>query len=341
MVLVTGGTGLVGSHLLFQLAQNDTTIIAMHRKSSDIGLVKHIFSYYTTDADTLFAKITWMEGDITDIPSLQKVFKHAIRQVYHCAAMISFNSKDYHQMRKVNIKGTANLVNLSLEHKVEKFCYVSSIATLDEQPGKRFVTEESEWNAEIKHHGYAISKYGGEMEVWRASQEGLDMVIVNPGVILGPGLWGLASGKLFTAVANGLNFYTEGVTGFISVDDVVQSMLLLMGSAIKNERFVLVAENRSFKDIVYQIADGLVAKKPRFRASKGLMAIAWRLDALRSLLFSSQRKLTKHTARSAHNTTLYNSEKLKHSLGYDFQSIEETILRICSIYKSEKEPTFS
>ncbi|NNC70166.1 MAG: NAD-dependent epimerase/dehydratase family protein, partial [Flavobacteriaceae bacterium] len=173
MVLVTGGTGLVGSHLLYQLSLNNDTVVAIHRESSDLSAVKRVFGYYTKDVDSLFAKIIWKQADITDISALQKVFKTNFKQVYHCAAMISFRSGDYYKLRSINIQGTANLVNFSLEQDVEKFCFVSSIATLDEQSGQKVITEENEWNPELEHHGYAITKYGAEMEVWRASQEGL------------------------------------------------------------------------------------------------------------------------------------------------------------------------
>ena len=270
MVLVTGGTGLVGSHLLYQLTRQRNDIVAIHRRSSDLQLVKRIFGYYTDTADALFAKITWKEADITDITSLQEVFLDSFKLVYHCAAMISFDSKDYYELRKVNIKGTANLVNLSLENEVEKFCFVSSIATLDELPGQKFITEGNEWNAELKHHGYAITKYGAEMEVWRASQEGLDVIIVNPGVILGPGLWNTAAGKLFSSVANEFKYYTEGITGFVGIEDVIKSMLLLMKSTIKNERFILVSENLPFRDVLDQIADCFAVKKPSIKFQKHL-----------------------------------------------------------------------
>ncbi len=339
MVLVTGGTGLVGSHLLYQLTRQRNDIVAIHRRSSDLQLVKRIFGYYTDTADALFAKITWKEADITDITSLQEVFLDSFKLVYHCAAMISFDSKDYYELRKVNIKGTANLVNLSLENEVEKFCFVSSIATLDELPGQKFITEGNEWNAELKHHGYAITKYGAEMEVWRASQEGLDVIIVNPGVILGPGLWNTAAGKLFSSVANEFKYYTEGITGFVGIEDVIKSMLLLMKSTIKNERFILVSENLPFRDVLDQIADCFAVKKPSIKVSKTLTEVAWRLDSLKSLLMGGPRRLTKHTARSGHHKNYYSSDKVISALDYDFQPVVETVRNVCEIYKKEKEVT--
>ena len=334
MVLVTGGTGLVGSHLLYQLSLNNDNLIAIHRGSSDIGIVKRVFSYYTKDANTLFDKISWKQADITDISALQKVFKTQFKHVYHCAAMISFNSGDYYKLRTINIQGTANMVNFSLEQDVEKFCFVSSIATLDELSGQKQITEENEWNPELKHHGYAITKYGAEMEAWRASQEGLDVIIVNPGVILGAGLWNTGSGKLFSSIAKGFNYYTEGITGFVDVRDVVNSMINLMSNNIKNERFILVAENKLFKDVLFQIADNLGVKRPSYKVNKIITEIAWRIDWVKSL-FGGNRNLTKYSARSAHHRNRYSSEKIKKVLGFQFQPVEETLARTCKIFKKE------
>ena len=334
MILVTGGTGLVGSHLLYHLTLKNDAVVALHRASSDLTMVKRVFAYYTNNAAHHFAKIIWQKADITDISSLQDIFVNTFEQVYHCAAMISFNSKDYYKLRNVNIKGTANLVNLSLAYCVKKFCFVSSIATIDAVPGQEFSTEQNEWNAALKHHGYAITKYGAEMEVWRASQEGLDVVIVNPGVILGSGFWNSGSGKLFSSVANGFNYYTEGITGFIGVEDVVKAMINLMASNVKNERFVLVSQNLSFKKVLFQIADHIGVRRPSIKVSKLMGEIAWRLDWFKGL-FGGQRKLTRQTSKSAHHISRYSSEKVKSQLGIELEPIKDVIASVSKNYKKE------
>lgn len=333
MILVTGGTGLVGSHLLYQLSLENDAITAIHRKSSDLEAVKRVFGYYTDSPDELFAKITWKEADISDVFTLQSIFKDTFKHVYHCAAMVSFNPKDYYKLRNINIKGTANIVNLSIENKVEKFCFVSSVAAIDEKPQQQFVTEENDWNPELKHHGYAITKYGAEMEVWRGSQEGLNVVIVNPGVILGAGFFNSGSGKIISTVANGFKFYTEGITGFIGVEDVVKCMVLLMKSSVTNERFILVSENVSFKTVFHQIADELGVKKPSTKVTKFISEVAWRLAWLQSSLTGKEPLITKHSARSGHHTTLYTSDKVKNTLNFEFEPLKKTIKSVCKQYK--------
>ena len=210
MILVTGGTGLVGSHLLVRLIQQKEPIRAIYRTTESIEKTKKVFSYYTNIPTNLFATIEWVQADITDVPAMIPVFK-GVKKVYHCAAIISFDPADYITMRKVNIHGTAIIANLAIDAKVEKLCFVSSIATIGDDPKKEFANEENDWGGNEKNNGYAITKYGAETEVWRASQEGVDVVIVNPGVILGSGFWTSGSGKMFSQIHKGFSFYSRNI----------------------------------------------------------------------------------------------------------------------------------
>lgn len=328
MILVTGGTGLVGSHLLFNLVQKEKAIRAIYRTNEKKEYVKKIFSYYTDDVDQYFSRIEWVISDITDVFSLESVFND-ITEVYHCAALVSFDPKDYRKMRQVNIDGTANMINFSIENNIEKFCFVSSIAAVGDSINGKPINEENEWSDNSDNNDYSITKYGAEMEVWRGSQEGLDVVIVNPGVILGSGFWSEGSSKLFLQVYNGFKFYTEGVTGFVHVEDVVKTMVLLMESNIKNERFILVSENKSFKDILFSIADGFNKKRPSIKSSKLLMAIIWRLDWLLTKLTGKKPLLTKNSAKSSLNKSYYTSQKIEEALNFKFAKIDSVILKIC------------
>ncbi len=338
MILVTGGTGLVGSHLLYQLAAQNESIVAIHRKSSNLAAVKNVFSYYSNNVEALFARIQWIEADITDIPSLTKAF-HQITQVYHCAAMISFSASDYKNMRKVNIEGTANIVNLCIEQKIQKLCFVSSVAAVGKSLSEKEITENDEWNIAQNNYGYAITKYGAEMEVWRASQEGIDVVIINPGVIFGPGYWHDGSGKMFRNIYNGFKFYTEGVTGFVGVTDVVTIMLQLMKSTLTNERYILVSENRSFKEVFFEIADALGTQRPSIKAGKFLSGLAWRVSWVLEKLSGKKSMITKQTAISSHNHYPYSNKKIKKALTFEFEPLSETIKTTCKYYKADVQST--
>jgi len=329
MILVTGGTGLVGSHLLYHLLLKNDSVKAIHQHSSDLLAVKNVFGYYTSDVDTLFNRIVWVEAGLNDIPELEIVFTD-ITHVYHCAAFISFDPKDYKKMRKINIDGTTNIVDLCILNSVEKLCFVSSVATLERDIKKNFIDESENWENTKDKSGYAITKYGAENEVWRASQEGVDMVIVNPGVILGSGFWNKGSSALFSKVKNGFPFYTEGVTGFVDVIDVVQIMQKLMLSEIVNERFILVSENISYKDLFFQIADNLNVKRPTIKVSKTLSEIIWRLDKVKSTIFRSSPVITKYSSRSSLSKKIYSSQKIIDIMDIEFNKIDKTIQRVCN-----------
>jgi len=323
MILVTGGTGLVGSHLLYHLALKQSKIRAIYRNKARLIKVKQVFSYYSYTSDKLFDKIEWFKSDIEDVPNLTKSFTD-VEVVYHCAALVSFNPKDYFKMRRTNIKGTANMVNLSIAFKVKKFCYVSSIATLEDLPNGMPITENNDWNG-AKNKGYAITKYGAEQEVWRGSQEGLEVVIVNPGVIIGPGFWNSGSGQMFKNIYKSFKFYTTGVTGFVGVNDVAKAMIALTESNLNLERYILVSENLSFKQIFDFIAEALKVKKPSIKITKWFAAVVWRLDYLKSLLTNKPPLFTKESAISSQLKTYYNAAKIMEAIEFKFKPINEVI----------------
>ena len=333
MILVTGGTGLVGSHLLFKLVSNGESVRAIYRREKTLKRVEHVFSYFSDEAETLYNKIEWIAADINNIPQLQDAFKD-ITSVYHCAAFVSFEPDKDRILRKINIEGTANIVNLCISHSVNKLCYVSSIAAIGHHTDpEKLIDETTPWNPEDDNSVYAISKYGAEMEVWRGTQEGLDVVIVNPGIILGAGYWtGGSSGHLFRKIHDGMRYYVNGVIGYVDVRDVVDIMLQLMISDVKNESFILIAENLSFKTFQTKTAKALQVQPPKKQAKPWLLNIAWRLDWLQFQLFGRRRSLSKQTAKSARTITKYDHSKIKNTLDFKFKSVDTSISEISALY---------
>jgi nucleoside-diphosphate-sugar epimerase len=333
MILVTGGTGLVGSHLLFNLVSNNASVRAIYRREHKLESVKKVFSYYTDDVDSLYNKIEWIEANINDVPSLEPVFK-GITHVYHCAAFISFEPDKYYELRKVNIKGTANIVNLCVSNSIKKICYISSIAAIGKEPHEdTLITEKTEWNPEDDNSVYAITKYGAEMEVWRGTQEGVDAVIVNPGIILGPGFWkGGGSGSLFRQIHKGLTYYPKGTSAYIDVWNVVDCMTQLMESSLKNERYILIAENLSFKTFQDKVSKALHVKPSKKEASSFLLSIAWRLDWVNYKVFGKRRKLSRQLAKSISSKTVFDNSKVKNDLDFNFTPIDESISKVSNYY---------
>lgn len=324
---------MVGSHLLYKLLKTSNKVRAIYRREHKLALVKKVFSYYSADYESLFEQIEWVEADITDIPALQRAFQD-IDYVYHCAAFVSFEPDKYHVLRKINIEGTANVVNLCLSHQVKKLCYVSSIAAIGHQQNpQQLITEDTNWNQDADNSVYAITKYGAEIEVWRGTQEGIDAVIINPGIIIGPGFWNSGgSSSLIKKIYKGMPYYTHGVTAYVDVDDVVRAMILLMKSPIKNERFIVISENLSFKEFQQQTALALGVKPASKEATPLILGLGWRLDWLNRLLTGKRRRLSRQMTRSARSITKYDASKIKNALDFKFKPMQVSIEDTCQLF---------
>ncbi len=329
MILVTGGTGLVGAHLLLKLAQEETRLRATFRPESRLDRVKALFKAQHPSGEALFENIEWAEADLNNIPKLEKAFE-GVSRVYHCAALISFDPRDFRELKRVNVKGTANLINLCIAFGIEKLCYVSSISVFSRNKGEEQITEESEWQG--APNVYGLSKYLAEMEVWRGAQEGVPVVVVNPGVILGSGFWEQGSGLLFKFASKGLKYYPPGLMGFIAVHDVVDVMVRLMNSGIQGERYILVESNITYREFFQYLAEGFNLKKPRKQLKNWQLEWVWRLDWLRSFLGGKGRKLTRDGVKSLQSPVYYSNEKINNALSCQFESTPVAIARCCQEY---------
>ena len=325
MILVTGGTGLVGSHLLYDLAKSGEKIRALRRRNSHVEQVRKVFSYYSVEAERLFAKIEWVEGELLDYQSVLDAME-GIDEVYHCAAFVSFNKRDRLEVLRNNIEGTANMVNAALEQKVRKLGFVSSIAALGRPLSGEDITEELIWRPSRHTSAYSESKFKSEMEVWRGIAEGLNAVIINPSVIIGPGMWNRGSGLFFKNIWKGLRYYTLGVNGYVDVRDVVLALTSLMKTEISGERFIVSSENLSVQDIFGMIARHLGKAPPSRYASPAMMSFVQKLDALKSALFFTAPALPKETLHSAHQQVRYSNHKIRQALGMEFIPMEKSVM---------------
>ncbi len=317
MILVTGASGLVGQHLLEILTRDGFKIRALYRG--------HIPKIRTNLNPNL---VEWVQADILDFSALDVAFD-TITQVYHCAAIVSYDPRKAQQMMQVNIEGTTHIVNLCLNYSVEKLVYVSSIAALGDAAEGELITENTEIDENVPHSNYTISKQKAEMEVWRGIAEGLNAVIVNPAIILGEGDWDKSSTNLFDIAYHEFKYYTNGITGWVDVKDVVKAMVLLMNSSISAERFILCAQNLRYKDVFTMMANAMNKKPPTKLASPWMTEIVWRVQYLKSLLTDTQATLTKETALSAQTIKQYNHSKLLNMLNhFNYNTIDNTIHRV-------------
>ena len=332
MILLTGATGLVGSHILYTLTAAGHKVRATCRKQSPLDETGKLFRFYAgNQADELLNRVEWIEADLTDYYSLEDALE-GVSYVIHSAAMVSFNPHEAQRMMEVNADGTANLANACLARGVKKFLYVSSISSLGRHPEGKEVDEDVEWQPDDNRSAYSHSKFRAEMEVWRASKEGLPVLIINPSVIIGPVDWKRSSGRLFYSVRRGMPFYTTGVTGFVDVRDVSEAVLLLLNSEVVNERFILNGENMSFKNFFEKVAVALKKRAPFIKAGEFFTEIGWRLNHSLCVIFGKAPAITKDTARAAHSKAYYSNHKFSRQFNYSFRTIDDAVLNTAKWY---------
>lgn len=336
MILVTGSTGYLGSHLLYELVKSGKSVKAMFRSSNGISRVQRVFSYYEPDCQPLLERIEWIQADILDNYSLNNCMK-GISQVYHVAGFVSFNNKEKRSLNRINITGTANVVNSCMENGVGKLCHVSSIAALGEVDSPELVDEKLIWKQSETASAYSRSKFLGEMEVWRGIYEGLNAVIVNPSVIIGPGMW-LSSGKqIINQVQKGLKYYPSGTSGYVDVRDVARVMVLLTEGNFNKERYIINSENIPHRYYLNLIADALDKPRPDRVITPLLQNVAVYSEILRSAITGIPARIDKQTLRIANENLAYSNDKVRKATGISFISIEESVNTAIKLYLKESD----
>ena len=331
MVFVTGGTGLLGARLIFDLVSSGNQVRALKRSTSDLSVIQDVFKQNGQPLD----QIEWMDGDVMDYYSLLDGLQD-VDEVYHCAAMVSFNPKAKDAMMKINVEGTANLVNACVEIGIRKLCYASSVAAIGHATHGSIISEKTDWKTSAGKSNYSISKYQSEQEVWRGIEEGLQAVIVNPSIIIGPGHWKRSSARMFLDVNRGMKYYTSGINGFVDVRDVTKSMIRLMESDIVAERYIINGENLAFKEVFDGIADALGKKRSTIKVRPWLLEVFWRMDKIRTLLTHGKPVISKEIAREAYNISKYSNQKINEAIKLDFTPIKQSIKDTAEVFINQQ-----
>lgn len=335
-IFITGASGIVGGHLLLKILQENPTqeVRVLIRNEQSVHDVQKLFSNYVKDTETLIHNCRFMIGNLLDISSLEECIEpDAV--VYHCAALVSFDSKKADEMFQVNVQGTANLVNICLEKKIQKLCYVSSVAALGFSVKGELITEEHYWENSNQVSSYSKSKYFAEMEVWRGIEEGLTAVIVNPSMIIGPGKWGDSSTSFFPTLNKGLAFYPTGGTGFVAVQDVVHAMITLMHSPIHSERFILAGENLSFQAFFSLVARALGKKTPTIEVTGWIGTFAWIIAGFMNFFKPNFIPITKESVQRTKIRNYYTHQKIKDAIPLEFTPIEQAVSTTAKFYISQ------
>lgn len=333
MNLITGATGIIGSHVALKLLLAGKPVVACKTKTSDTLKTQKLFSYYAPNYKQLFDQITWVEADVLDIYSIEEAL-HGISRVYHCAGYVSFDKRNRQKLFKINEGGTANVVNACLEKNVV-LCHVSSIVTINNLDYRESLDESVFWKTSGRESDYAISKYNAEREVWRGIEEGLKAVIVNPGVVLSPGFWEQSSARIFSTCYKGNMFYTLGNVGLVSASDVAEAMIRLTEGQHYANRYILVEKNYTFRQLFNMVQEGFGVKKPSVNASRFILQIGRIADGIISKLQNREPALTQSIINSAMNKQQLSNQKIKKALGFDFEPADPLIKKICDFYRND------
>ena len=329
-ILLTGGTGFLGSYIIKELVEKGYTVRAIRRSNkSPFWISKDILK-----------KVDWVDGDVLDIVSLEEAME-GIEIVIHCAAVVSFINKERKEMQQVNVDGTANVVNIALEKNVRRLVYISSVAALGRTAGGGHVNEEKKWEDSKVNTHYGKSKYRAELEVWRGVAEGLDAVILNPSTIIGYGDWNSSSCAIFKNIYEGFSWFPPGINGFVDVEDVARVVLLLMESDVTEQRFIVNGDTWAFRKLMDTIADSFGRKRPTKRITPFLLKLAWRVEKFKSVFTGKRPLLTKESARVALSKTYFENDKLLKTFPqFSFTPLDVAINNACAKYAKSPSSSF-
>jgi dihydroflavonol-4-reductase len=336
MIFVAGGTGFLGSHLLYKLVQLNEPIRALYRDEKKLDQIRKFGKYYPSGNSRLIDKIEWVKGDMLDYYTLSE-YLEGVTQVYNAAGLVSFKDEDKKKLFTINVQGTANLVNACLERKISRLCHVSSIASLGQAIDGKLIEETRLWDQASADSPYSISKFRGEMEVWRGIYEGLNAVIVNPAVIIGPGMWHTAELNIFRLIySKGLRYYPTGASGYVDVGDVTQAMVSLMHSDIHGERFIISAENLTHREVLGFLADALERPRPARPLSPLLIKAACNFEKVRAFVVRKPRRITTRSLQSVTSVCAYSHDKLVQAIPMKFVPIQETLVSSARFFVNEQ-----
>jgi dihydroflavonol-4-reductase len=326
--LITGGTGFLGGYLIKELVEKGHSVRAI-RRGDKLPI---------TIPAAILDNVEWLAGDVLDATGLEEAME-GMDAVIHAAAKVSFSGGDRKGTFLTNIEGTANTVNAALSQGMSRFIHISSVAALGRTEKDETVNEEKKWEDSKLNTSYAISKYYGEMEVWRGIGEGLPATIVNPSTILGYGDWNESSCAIFKTAFREFPWYSNGINGFVDVQDVARAVVSLLENGPTDKRFILSGDNWSFRQIFDNMSDAFGKRRPSREATPFLSGIAWRLEKLKSFFSGRPSLLTRDSARVAMSMTRFDNSRILRQLpGFAFTPLQVTIRQACEAYLKQMQP---
>jgi nucleoside-diphosphate-sugar epimerase len=323
MIAVTGANGLLGSFIVRKLMAEKQTFIALKRKDSDTSLL-----------DDVAQHIQWRDADVMDEVALAEALDN-VDQVIHTAATVSFNPRKAAYIMDINVRGTRNVVNACLTKGISRLVHISSVAALGRQKGQTSIDEKNKWVESNINSVYGESKYYAELEVFRGIEEGLNAVMINPSVILAPANWNNSSAKLFKYVWDEKPFYTEGYLNYVDVRDVANVAVQMLNADVKGERYIVNAGSISFQEFFQKLAGAFQKKSPSVKVGRTMLHVISRLESWRTWFTGTEPLITRETAKISGSRFLYENQKIRNTLSFQFQPIDDSVAWCCQYYKEK------
>jgi dihydroflavonol-4-reductase len=278
-VLVTGATGLLGSHIILELLKSEIPIKAIVRdKKSAQQSLRLLFDFYSIDFDQKISLVQLLEGDLLDFSFMDEALL-GVKTIFHCAGLVPSQKIKPQLLFRSHVEVTAQLVNLSLFHGISWFGHTSSVATLGPNPDG-LVDEEYFWKPGKHHSYYSHVKYLAEQEVWRGKEEGLPVFIINPSVLVGPSLFNRGSFEIFSKVSKGLLFYLAGRSGYVDVRDTAAFFVQQWKNNTQGIRVISSAENLEQLQFLTHVSSHLNKKAPKYRIGNSMFMFGALLERL-------------------------------------------------------------
>lgn len=312
-VLVTGANGFLGSWVTRALCDEGHEVYALVRKKSDLSELAQV-------------PCKFVYGDVTDIHSLLETFK-GMEAVFHLAGVIAYKKSQRKLMEKVNVQGTANVVEVCREYKIPRLIYLSSVVAI----GASFTAEDvlnegSEYNVEPLDLGYFETKHQAEIIVKNACTKGeINAVILNPSTIYGAGDAKKGSRTMQLKVAQGkLKFYSSGGVNVVAAEDVVSGIMSAWKNGKNGERYILAGENILIKDLFSMIAESAGVKPPQIQIPDQILhAVGTAGDLLEKVGLKGP--LSKENAYTATMYHWFDSSKAQKELNFKPRPAKEAI----------------
>jgi len=321
-VLVTGGTGFLGSNLTSALLNEGCNVRILRRAGSDLKALGTL-------------QVEHVIGDVRDIDSLRSATR-GCDTVFHTAALISYWRRERQLMHEVNVLGTRNVAQACLENGVRRLVHTSSTAAVGFPENGSLADETIRFNWEPYDVGYRNSKHHAEKEILRAVKQGLDAVMVNPTVIIGPRDIHFHGGQLIRDIyKKKIFYYVRGGMSVVYVDDVVRGHLQAARLGRTGERYILSGENLSHREIISTIASVVGGIDPFFRMPQGFVtAVAASAEAVARIL-NRRPWVTRELLAGSNLNYHFSCRKAQEELGYTFTPFREAVEKTFAWYKEQ------